>query len=98
MRIATNALSVSDNISGYMDAMDRHHEIREFTLGLLDAVGTPIALVTVIDVSGDEFFGRDSRAAANTGNAFGYEISDAFTFREQMIDASFLFGRLLKLP
>ena len=62
MGIAADAFSVSHNIGGYMDAMDRHHDIREFAFGLLDAVGAPITLIAIVHVRGDKFLGRETRA------------------------------------
>ena len=57
MGVAANPLSVSHDMGPNVDAMDCHHEIRELALGLLDAVGPPIAVVAVVDIGGDEILG-----------------------------------------
>ena len=64
-----------------MDAMDRHHDVREGAFDLLDAVGTPIAVVAIVDVCGDKLLGRESRSADHAVDAFGDEVFARFRFQ-----------------
>ena len=43
-----------------MDAMDRHHYVRQCAFDLLDAVGAPTAVVAVVDVCGDKLLSGES--------------------------------------
>jgi hypothetical protein len=87
MGIAAGPPFVSHDMGTDVDSMDSHHNVREGAFDVLDAEGTPVVVVAIVDVCRDEFLSGESLAATLAEDALGDEVFDALAFSQEKIDA-----------